>query len=86
MANLKLLLDTRRQKSDGTFNVIFRIIHQRKSYSINSGISVLETDWNFKKNEIHKSHPNAKTMNISLSKQYFEIQNWQLIDLKYVDR
>lgn len=75
MANLKLLLDTRRQKSDGTFNVIFRIIHQRKSYSINSGISVLETDWNFKKNEIQKSHPNAKTINLSLSKQYFEIQN-----------
>ena len=75
MANLKLLLDTRRQKSDGTFNVIFRIIHQRKSYSISSGISILESDWNFKKNEIHKSHPNAKIINLSLSKKYFEIQN-----------
>lgn len=74
MANVKLLLDTRRAKSDGNFNVIFRITHIKKVYTINSGVAVLEKHWNEKKSEIDKSHPNSKLANLKLSKDYFQIQ------------
>lgn len=74
MATIKTILDTRRAKSDGTFNVIFRITHLRKVYTINSGVSVQQLFWNNKRCEIEKSHPNANLLNIKLSKFYFKIQ------------
>jgi integrase/recombinase XerD len=74
MANVKMLLDTRRAKSDGNFNIIFRITHLKKVYTINSGIAVLQKQWTEKKNEINKSHPNSKLANLKLSKEYYKIQ------------
>ncbi len=74
MVNLKTLLDTRRQKSDGSFNIIFRITHNRKVYTLNSGFQTLELYWNDKRNEIDKSHPNAKLLNLKVTQQYFKIQ------------
>lgn len=74
MVNLKTLLDTRRQKSDGSFNIIFRITHNRKVYTLNSGFQTLELHWNDKRNEIDKSHPNAKLLNLKVTQQYFKIQ------------
>ena len=75
MANLKLLIDTRRVKSDGTFNLIFRITHLRKVYTINSGISLNEKFWNHQGTEVYKSHPNAKRINLKLNKDYFLLQD-----------
>lgn len=75
MANLKLLLDTRRAKSDGNFNLIFRITHLRKVYTINSGISLDEKFWNHQGTEVYKSHPNAKLINLKLNKDYFLLQD-----------
>jgi integrase/recombinase XerD len=75
MANLKLLLDTRRVKSDGNFNIIFRITHFRKVFTFNSGISVVEKHWNPQKSEVFKSHPNAKLINLKLNKDYFLFQD-----------
>ncbi|UWY27868.1 site-specific integrase [Flavobacterium sp. TR2] len=74
MANLKVLLDKRRQKNDGNYNVIFRITHNRKVYTLNSGISTTEMYWNEQRKELDKSHPNSKLLNIKLSKEYFKIQ------------
>jgi integrase/recombinase XerD len=74
MATLKKLLDTRRQKSDGCYNIIFRITHNRNNYSINSGVSVLGHQWNGKKSEIYKLHPNANLLNLKITQQYFKIQ------------
>ncbi|WP_367770731.1 site-specific integrase [Flavobacterium sp. WC2421] len=71
---MKTLLDTRRQKSDGCFNIIFRITHERKVYTLNSGISAAEFHWNKQKSEIDKTHPNSKLLNIKLSNQFFKIQ------------
>jgi integrase len=82
MVNAKVLLDTRRAKSDGSFNVIIRITDYNKVYTINSGISVPEKLWNQQKSEVDKSHPNAKLINLKLSKTYFQVQ--QAI-LKYED-
>jgi integrase/recombinase XerD len=74
MVNLKTLLDTRRQKSDGSFNIIFRITHNRKVYTLNSGFQITELHWNDKRNEIDKSHPNAKLLNLKVTQQYYKIQ------------
>ena len=54
MVNLKTLLDTRRQKSDGSFNIIFRITHNRKVYTLNSGFQTLELYWNDKRKGLNK--------------------------------
>lgn len=57
MASLKLLLDTRRVKGDGTYNIIFRITHLRKVYTINSGISLEGKYWNEQTSEALKKTP-----------------------------
>jgi site-specific recombinase XerD len=74
MANVKVLLDQRRAKSDGTFNIIFRITDCKKVCTINSGVSIDEKHWNEKKVLIDKSHPNSKLLNIKLSKAFFKIE------------
>lgn len=74
MATIKVLLDLRRAKSDGSFNIIFRITNLQKVYTINSGISLQKYFWNEKKMEVEKSHPNSKLLNIKLSKNYFKIE------------
>ena len=74
MATLKTLLDKRRAKSDGSFNIIFRITNNRNNYSINSGVSVLVKHWNEKKFEINKLHPNFNLLNLKITKQFFKIQ------------
>ncbi|MGO4817378.1 phage integrase SAM-like domain-containing protein [Flavobacterium sp. W22_SRS_FP1] len=74
MANIKTLLDIRRAKSDGTFNIIFRIIDFKKVYTINSGISLQQHYWDEKKGQVGKAHPNSKLLNIKLSKDFFKIE------------
>ena len=74
MANIKTLLDLRRAKSDGTFNIIFRITDFKKVHTINSGVSLQQFLWNERKMEVDKSHPNSKLLNIKLSKHYFKIE------------
>ena len=46
MATIKVLLDLRRAKSDGSFNIIFRITNLKKVYTINPGISLQKYFWN----------------------------------------
>ena len=74
MANVKVLLNHRRAKSDGTFNIIFRITDSKKVCTINSGVSIDEKYWNEKKVLIAKSHPNSKLLNIQLSNAFFKIE------------
>ena len=79
MANVKTTLDTRRAKSDGTFNVIFRITHIKKVYTINSGVSLQKCFWNIKNREVERAYPNSKLLNIKLSKQHFKIEQALLV-------
>ena len=74
MANIKTLLDLRRAKSDGTFNIIFRIIDCKKVYTINSGLSLPKHYWDERKGQVGKTHPNSKLLNIKLSKHFFKIE------------
>ena len=79
MANVKTILDTRRAKSDGTFNIIFRITHLRKIYTINAGVSISKSMWNFKNNLVREGHPNSKLLNIKLHEKHYKIQHELLL-------
>jgi integrase/recombinase XerD len=79
MANIKTLLDLRRAKSDGTFNIIFRIIDCKKVYTINSGVSLQQNYWDERKGQVGRTHPNAKPLNIKLSKHFFKIEQAVLL-------
>ena len=74
MANVKPILDTRRAKSDGMFNIIFRITHFKKVYTINSGIAIHQFHWDGKNRMITNEHPNSKLLNIKLLKEFYKIQ------------
>ena len=78
MANIKIVLDSRRAKADGSYNIIFRITQHNRIYTLNSGISVVEIFWNKQKLQVDKSHPNAKLLNLKLTKEYFKIQEFLL--------
>jgi integrase len=79
MATIKTILDTRREKADGTFNIIFRITHQKKIYTINSGISTQQLYWNDKKRHLLKAHPNHRLLNLKIAEQFFKIQEAVLL-------
>ncbi|MCB0399330.1 MAG: site-specific integrase, partial [Winogradskyella sp.] len=79
MANVKTTLDTRRAKSDGTYNVIFRITHSKKIYTINSGISIFQNHWDASKLVVSVNNPNYKRLNLKLLKTYYKIEEALLI-------
>ncbi|MCA0152915.1 site-specific integrase [Winogradskyella vincentii] len=74
MANVKTTLDIRRPKADGTYNIIYRITHYKKVYTINSGVAILEHYWDCEHSVITKQHPNAKILNLKLLKNYYKIE------------
>lgn len=74
MANVKTTLDTRRIKSDGTYNIIYRITHYKKVYTINSGASILEYYWDSDNSKVKTDYPNAKLLNLKLLKDYVNIE------------
>lgn len=53
---LSLLLDTRRAKKDGSYPIIFRLTHLRKTTSISTGYSILEKYWDSRKCSIKKTY------------------------------
>lgn len=53
---MTLLLDTRRAKKDGSYPIIFRLTHLRKTTSIATGFSISEIFWDSQKCCIRKSY------------------------------
>jgi len=68
MATLKLTLDTRRKKAEGTYPVVFRLTHLTKSTAIPTTISLAMADWDNKKQRVRKSNPISDTLNNELYK------------------
>ncbi|MEX0288377.1 MAG: site-specific integrase [Flavobacteriaceae bacterium] len=56
---LSLLLDKRRKKKDGSYPIIFRLTHHRKTTSLASGFSVHPYYWDERKSEIKPSWPGS---------------------------
>ncbi|GMN11409.1 site-specific integrase [Croceitalea sp. MTPC9] len=59
---LTLLLDTRRAKKDGSFPIIFRLTHLRRTTSISTGYSILEKYWDSKKCTIKRNYTRVESI------------------------
>jgi len=54
--SIKISLDTRRKRQDGTYPLILRLTHDRKTTSIKTGIHLKKEDWDAEKLEVKKSY------------------------------
>ena len=79
MAIVTIKLDTRRVRRDGKYNIIYRIRHFKKVYTINSEIAILEEFWNYNSTTVNSKYPNAKLINIKLLKGFVNIEKAILI-------
>ncbi|MBT4338469.1 MAG: site-specific integrase [Bacteroidetes bacterium] len=80
----KILLDQRRQKSNGTFPIIIRLSHNRKSTSFPLNIFVFESDWDSKKCRIKKAckhFDNLDRVNNMIQKKQTEFSD-KIIELR----
>ena len=80
MVNLKTVLDIRRAKSDGTFNILFRLTNYKEVKYLSSGFSVHVGHWDPKNALVNKTHANANSLNTAILNQFFEIQK-ELVNL-----
>lgn len=60
--NIVITLDTRRKKKDGTYPVIMRMSHNRKTIPISLGISVAQKDWDAKRRLVKKSYKGVNSV------------------------
>ncbi len=80
---VSVILDTRHAKSDNTYPVSFRIIHNRRSTTINTGYSVEKKYWDEKKSAVKKGSkhiPGYVGFNYLLDKRKLELKD-KIIDL-----
>lgn len=61
--NIKLLLDKRRIKEDNTYPLVMRIIYQRKSVNVPLGYSLMEKEWDDKKERVKTSSKVTDSIN-----------------------
>ncbi|WP_339144554.1 site-specific integrase [Croceitalea sp. MTPC5] len=55
-------MDTRRAKKDGSYPIIFRLTHLRKTTSISTGYSILEKYWDSKKCTIKRNYTRVESI------------------------
>lgn len=73
--SIKVSLDTRRPKADGTYPLILRLTHSRKTTSIKTGIHLKKEDWDEEKLEVKKSYTgttNVTRLNNEIQKKKAE--------------
>ncbi len=74
MASAKIVLRKKRNK-DGTYPLAIRITKDRKTSFIHLGYSITEKDWDERKTEIRKSHPNAVRLNNLIKQRLAEVSD-----------
>ncbi len=74
MVQLKVLLDKRTQKSDGTNTIYYRVTENRKVFYLSTGFSLEAKHWDDNRGIVKKTYPNAQSINASITKRYFDIQ------------
>jgi len=74
MASIKIILDKRKVKLDGTYPICFLICHNRKTTTRSAKIYVLESDWDEVSKTIKKSNQLHKVLNLKLKKDFVDIQ------------
>ncbi|MGV3686451.1 MAG: phage integrase SAM-like domain-containing protein [Daejeonella sp.] len=74
MVQLRVVLDARTQKTDGTSTIYYRITDKRKVTYISTGLSLEPRYWDESRGMVKKAYANAVTFNTSLSKRFMEVQ------------
>lgn len=69
MASVKLYLDKRRTKSDGTFPLKLKLFHQNKARYINYGLAFKPTHWNDEENMVSSSVKNSGRVKATIMKK-----------------
>jgi len=75
--HVKINIDKRRIKKDGSCPIIFRLTHNRKSTAISTGYSVEEKFWDDKKREVkntYKGVSSVKRLNVLLGSRIAEMK------------
>ena len=66
MATAKILLYKSKQKADGTYPIVLRIIHNQKlAYTYLDWID--EEDWDIDKQEVKRRHPHSIRLNLLIA-------------------
>ena len=71
---MKLSLDQRRIRADGTYPVVFRITFNSKSRSISTGFTCKLSDWDVKRNEVTTLTEEALLLKSRLNEQRIKLQ------------
>jgi len=74
MVTYKILLDTRRAKSDGTYPIVIRIVYDRKNTTLNTGVFVTSDYWISEKASVSSQHQNGGLLNKRITEEYLKIQ------------
>ncbi|HEY0054995.1 MAG TPA: site-specific integrase [Pedobacter sp.] len=74
MVSYKVLLDQRRMKQDGTYPLVLRVYHNRKSVALPLEVSLKPQGWNSKSNLIKSTYPNSDLLNRKVTEYFLKIQ------------
>jgi integrase/recombinase XerD len=74
MVTYKILLDTRRSKSNGTYPITIRIVHDRKNTTLNTGVFITKEFWIEEKSLVNSLQPNASLLNKKITEVYLKAQ------------
>ncbi|TZF85821.1 hypothetical protein FW774_01750 (plasmid) [Pedobacter sp. BS3] len=74
MVYLKLILYDRKFKQDDIYPISVRIIYNRKTTTISSGVRIEGKYWDYASGSIINTHPNYMLLNTKLSEFYLKVQ------------
>ena len=79
MASVKLVLRQQQTDKAGHSPLYLRVIKDRKTKFITTGVKLLPTEWDEAKQKIKKNHPNSARMNAFLAQQIADADKFDLI-------
>ena len=63
MASLKLILRTQKKDNTGHYPIYIRVIKDRKTKFITTGVKLKLNEWDDENGRVKKNHPNSARMN-----------------------
>ncbi|POY36986.1 hypothetical protein C3K47_07955 [Solitalea longa] len=85
MATLKLFLNTQKRNKQDEAPLYLRIIKDRRSKYISTGIYIKEKDWDNKNRRVKKSHPNSVRINHVIANKLLEAEG-QIMEIQLKDK
>ncbi len=74
MATIKIILDARRPKKDGTCPLKLRIFQGDHYRDVSLKLTVKPEEWDDLRREVKRTHPNYKLLNHKILKEYTELE------------